>query len=819
MEELQVQMVLPDLWQQEAIRALQAGRDVVVDAPTGAGKTYIFELLVETGGLKGQAIYTVPTRALANDKLLEWRRRGWNTGIITGDIAENLNAPVVVATLETQKHRFVRGEGPALLVVDEYQMLGDETRGVNYELSIALAPAETQLLLLSGSVGNPGHVAQWLRRIGRNTALVQHADRPVPLDEVALENLPDTIPSGVKGFWPRLVARALKAGMGPLLAFAPRRKSAEGLARQLASALPEEDPLDLTAQQKRLAGETLSRLLRGRIAFHHSGLDYRQRAGLIEPLAKAGQLRVVVATMGLAAGINFSLRSVLVTDREYRAADRYHLVRPDELLQMFGRAGRRGLDKKGYILVAPGKPRLHEARPLTLKRTERVDWPTMIEVMHQACRENDKPREAARRVAERLYSPDHIPLGFKAFQPESRPASETEMKEQSFVEMLNFLDAWERRRAPVPQPLETVWIRANDRWIPALSSPSLVGRLGEGAGALCQVGAIGSAPRYGRIVHLARIGTRPDEGELVLNRWLIRRLRKLEGAFRRVQRSGWTLERLEEKILPVLPRITGGGASAGIEEKKGMISARLDYGQAQVYARIDSEGQALFDPPRRRTRTRFELSFKSDGEELAARGGVQATPAEAWFQLGLIDDRLHPTRRGVIFSFFNHGEGLAIAAALEESSYPISELVFDLANLRAGHRFEIHESYSGRLGATCRARFRGLTYHGYLFKGVPPQYGDGAAELLAEWNVNPAERRNLLGEELLSGDVERAALEWRSLLMHIANAPDYPWNRWQELRARSAQLLDGLPPRREWDDFPPLTAEQNRRHKSFLRFD
>ena len=109
---------LPDLWQRDAIRALQDGCDVVVDAPTGAGKTYIFELLLDSGW-RGSAIYTVPTRALANDKLLEWRAKGWNVGICTGDIVDNPDAPVVVATLEARKGHFMRGIGPDLLVVDE----------------------------------------------------------------------------------------------------------------------------------------------------------------------------------------------------------------------------------------------------------------------------------------------------------------------------------------------------------------------------------------------------------------------------------------------------------------------------------------------------------------------------------------------------------------------------------------------------------------------------------------------------------------------------------------------------------------------------
>jgi len=123
------QVTIPDLWQQDAVTALREGRDVVVHAPTGAGKTLIFELWSNQGKLKkGQAIYTVPTRALANDKLAEWRSKGWNVGIATGDLSENLEAPILVATLETQKNRLIRGDGPKLLVVDEYQMLGGQVR-------------------------------------------------------------------------------------------------------------------------------------------------------------------------------------------------------------------------------------------------------------------------------------------------------------------------------------------------------------------------------------------------------------------------------------------------------------------------------------------------------------------------------------------------------------------------------------------------------------------------------------------------------------------------------------------------------------------
>ncbi len=197
-------LVIPDLWQQEAIRALQQGKDVVVQAPTGSGKTYIFELLYPN--LKSQAVFTVPTRALANDKLSEWRARGWDVGISTGDVALNLDAKVVVATLETQRGRFLRGEGPGLLVMDEFQMLGDAMRGVHYELAVALAPKSTQLLFLSGSVANPRDVVAWLQRIGRDAVLVEHKTRPVRWRKLISEICRI----------PNLFSRAVRAGRADL---------------------------------------------------------------------------------------------------------------------------------------------------------------------------------------------------------------------------------------------------------------------------------------------------------------------------------------------------------------------------------------------------------------------------------------------------------------------------------------------------------------------------------------------------------------------------------------------------------------------------
>ncbi len=135
------------------------------------------------------------------------------------------------------------------------------------------------------------------------------------------------------------------------------------------------------------------------------------RAGLIEPLAKMGQLNAVVATMGLAAGINFSMRSVLVTDTRYMAGNFQRTVQQDELLQMFGRAGRRGLDETGYVLFLPEVPRLGDARPRQLKRAAQVDWPSFISVMRVAAERDEQPFEAAVRLSHSLFSSNPVAIG------------------------------------------------------------------------------------------------------------------------------------------------------------------------------------------------------------------------------------------------------------------------------------------------------------------------------------------------------------------------------------------------------------------------
>ncbi len=811
---LEVNLVVPDLWQQEAVRALQAGQDVVVQAPTGAGKTYIFELLYPS--LKGQAVFTVPTRALANDKLAEWRGRGWDVGIATGDLALNTGARVVVATLETQRTRFLRREGPALLVVDEYQMIADPVRGVHYELALALAPPRTQLLLLSGSVGNPQDVVAWLRRLGREVHLVSHSERPVPLVEVDLGSLPESNFVQGRHFWARTVGRALRADLAPVLLFAPRRRASEEMAQAIGTALSVRDPLTLSPEQEQVAGKKLARLLRNRVAYHHSGLSYAARAGLIEPLAKAGQLDVVVATMGLAAGINFSMRSVLITDTRYFAGAFQKQVQADELLQMFGRAGRRGLDDTGHVLFLPDLPRLGDARPRSLKRANPVDWPSLLSVMNEAAARGEEPFRAAVDLSASLFSPQRIALGVEhPLATGPRPcglmveAERARFIRRGMTEMLGSANEWEPETPVTTARLGEALVQEEGEWRRALTLPRLLD--GRGFGNLCRLRA---EAIYGREIPLA---TRTGDNLFTPVKWLRRALKPPgadpRGSAAAAEPTVFSPDTLAELVTPRLPEWTGGGELAELVTRGDTISARVDFSGIMVEARLDQHGRPLLDPP---VRAALPMVCRAcDQRDHDLRVPIEATPTYAWRTLGLVEAEGTPTRRGVIFSFFQAGEGLAVAAALEEKTYPVEDLVFDLANIRAGPRFAGEDApLGGRLGALCQRVYSRADHPGYLEMGVPVQYGSGAAEVVREIVASPGGRYRISSETLRSGDIERALMEWRSLLRHIVSAPEHDWDRWRELKEAAARFVDRTVSPASLE-LPRLLAAQKQRRGTF----
>lgn len=386
--------LLLDPWQAEALDALLGGQNVVVDAPTSAGKTRVIEALLDARLPEGlRLIYTSPVKSLSNDKYREFCEKYGKerVGINTGDFKENLRAPIILATLETYRNSLLGVEPDMrrrVVVYDEYHYLQDESRGSAWEESLILTPKESQVILLSASVPNADEFAQWLEHLfGRPSKLVRVAKRPVPLADVIYTSYgwvygPDlalrpeeialvrrTLRADRANRRRRDKARfdelldpvrvALELSLGPVVVYAGRRADVEAIAHNLAKGLP--PPADESALKPlhdRLATLPgwdyvpleLQRMIRRHgIAFHHSGLIPPGRVA-IESLLKEGLLRVCSGTMGISLGVNFAVRSALISDLSRPSEGGETRYGASEVMQMLGRAGRRGKDTHGFSL-------------------------------------------------------------------------------------------------------------------------------------------------------------------------------------------------------------------------------------------------------------------------------------------------------------------------------------------------------------------------------------------------------------------------------------------------------------------------------------
>ena len=374
-----------DPWQEDAVQALLAGANVIVDAPTTAGKTRVVEAYIEEhiNDPGFRACYTCPVKSLSNDKLREFREKYGkeSIGIATGDIKENLDAPVVIATLESYRNSLLGVEPDldrSLVIFDEYHFLQDASRGSAWEEAIILTPFESQILMLSASLSNAGEFAEWLEHLTkRPSVLVEVAKRPVPLANMVFYQgewvLADSLPKKVlpkkrsnylepiphEEIVPRLVG-LIPLNLTPCIVYSGKRLSCELLANAIARSLP---PLErenrekigeilMAADKEYKALSFLKPSLRKMIqvygvAFHHSGLAPLARL-LIESLVKQGVMRFCTATMGLSLGINFSVKSTVISDAVRPGESGFTPYSPSEVLQMTGRAGRRGKDVVGY---------------------------------------------------------------------------------------------------------------------------------------------------------------------------------------------------------------------------------------------------------------------------------------------------------------------------------------------------------------------------------------------------------------------------------------------------------------------------------------
>lgn len=385
-----------DEFQQQAIAALNAGRSVVVCAPTGSGKTLVGEYTIHRALRRGGRIfYTTPLKALSNQKLRDFREEfgAENVGLLTGDVSINRDAPILVMTTEIFRNMLYGtpiGEvgtsmaGVEAVVLDECHYMNDRQRGTVWEESIIYCPPEIQIVALSATVANSDQLTDWLNLVHGATELIYSDFRPVPLQfyfgnpkglfPLLDHNLKQINPrlkpknkGGAKGKGGRpespnmtyVLEQLWQRDMLPSIYFIFSRRGCDKAVEDMGdlSLVNEQE----AAQLKVRIDEFMARnpdagragqvepLYRG-IAAHHAGILPAWK-GFVEELFQLGLVKVVFATETLAAGINMPARTTVISTLSKRTDRGHRLLNASEFLQMAGRAGRRGMDATGYVVT------------------------------------------------------------------------------------------------------------------------------------------------------------------------------------------------------------------------------------------------------------------------------------------------------------------------------------------------------------------------------------------------------------------------------------------------------------------------------------
>lgn len=382
-----------DPFQEEALEAL-ADADVLVTAPTGAGKTYIaIEAIRKTYLDGGSSWYASPLKALSNAKYEEFSGifGPESVGILTGDRKENAQAPVIVGTTEILRNQLYdamhRGEDLEvdLVVLDEAHYLGDEDRGVVWEEVLIYLPARVKLLLLSATIQNADEIASWLQWLrGTPCRWVAAYERPVPLYPLFLFPNGELSPlSTRRGMLakirmvetrtlsrkelpniPQIMDALRQANLLPAIFFLKSRADCEKAISLCVTQRSEKPAVKRDGFNTRLNSllkqypfmrhhQHLGILKAARVGAHHGGQLPHWKL-LLEKLMQEGKLDAIFSTSTVAAGVNFPARTVVIFQSDRFNGREFVDLRATDLLQMTGRAGRRGMDEIGFVLVLPG---------------------------------------------------------------------------------------------------------------------------------------------------------------------------------------------------------------------------------------------------------------------------------------------------------------------------------------------------------------------------------------------------------------------------------------------------------------------------------
>jgi hypothetical protein len=338
--------------QEAAMLELMEGKNVILNTPTGSGKSLVASVLhFQALARRRRSVYTCPIKALVNEKWMALCREFGpeNVGLSTGDATVNRDAPILCCTAEILSN-IALSEGAdcgiADVVMDEFHYYSDRERGVAWQVPL-LVMEKTRFLLMSATLGETTFFEEELTRLnGLPSVTVRSQDRPVPLhfsySEAALAET---------------VQRLVHEGKSPVYVVHFTQADAAGNAQSFTS-------LDLcTKEEKAALGEALQgfrfaspygpdikRWLRQGIGLHHAGLLPKYRI-LVEKLAQQGLLKVICGTDTLGVGVNVPIRTVLFTQLCKYGGDKTALLTSRDFHQIAGRAGRKGFDSQGFVVA------------------------------------------------------------------------------------------------------------------------------------------------------------------------------------------------------------------------------------------------------------------------------------------------------------------------------------------------------------------------------------------------------------------------------------------------------------------------------------
>ena len=381
-------MIKLDQFQIDGIKEIKLNNNVLVVAPTGAGKTLIANEAIKYYLEKNYKVfYTTPIKSLSNQKFNDFKNVGHNTGLLTGDRSINRDASLIIGTTEILRNMIFSKDDSIqetrLVVLDEVHYLGDRERGTTWEEIIIHAPKEIKFLCLSATISNDKEFLDWIVSTRGPTALIKSSIRPVPLEislvaeskysnnlkvikntrtdiGKALFKFEKNFKNFKKPGFIKLVNLLKDLERTPTIFFYFSRERVESKARELVNNLKPIDEKNLIRKEYEQIfadlnkdeidllnlDEQLWMWTRG-VAYHHAGLAPIVKE-FVEFLFLNKFINFLFATETLALGVNLPAKSIYI-DRLFKY-DGYktRLLTSSEFLQLSGRAGRRGLDKKGF---------------------------------------------------------------------------------------------------------------------------------------------------------------------------------------------------------------------------------------------------------------------------------------------------------------------------------------------------------------------------------------------------------------------------------------------------------------------------------------